>query len=228
MSDATSLVKLPDVPASANPAEKFELIQRQARLFAASPLVPSHIADGGSPRGVANCYVALVIAEQMNENPLVVMQNIYIVNGRPGWSASYMIAKANASGVFRGVIRFKHSGSGPTRECVASAILRDSGEVVESKVTMEMAQAEGWTKNPKYKTMPDQMLIYRAATFLIRTYCPQVLLGFRTVDEVEDIAHAEKQPRLTMAALVDQESDNPAPTSVQSDLFPAKAANLPD
>lgn len=173
-------------------AEQFELMQRQAKLFASSPLVPAHIGDGGSQKGLANCYIALVLARQMGENPLVVMQNIYIVHGRAGWSASYMIAKANASGIFKGVIRFKHTGEGKDRECTASATLKDTGEVVSATVGMKMALEEGWTKNSKYKTMPDQMLIYRAATFLVRTYCPQVLLGYTTREELEDVVAATK------------------------------------
>ena len=85
----------------------------------------------------------------------------------------------------------------PKRTCTASATLADTGEVVETIVSMEMATAEGWTKNSKYKTMPDQMLIYRAATFLVRTYCPQVLLGLRTDVEVEtmpELVEADVEP----------------------------------
>ncbi len=199
MSDANSAVTVPpaDAPQSVTTfpmgprslaVEEFELMQRQAKLFASSPLVPAHISDGGSQKGLANCYIALVLAKQMNENPLVVMQNIYIVHGRAGWSATYMIAKANASGIFKGVIRFKHEGGAKDRTCTASATLADTGEVVTSTVGMAMAEAEGWTKNAKYRSMPDQMLIYRAATFLVRTYCPQVMLGYRTADEIDDLA----------------------------------------
>jgi hypothetical protein len=56
-------------------------------------------------------------------------------------------------------------------------------------VSMEMANAEGWlSKNgSKWKTMPEQMLMYRAATFFCRTYCPEVLAGVKTQDELMDI-----------------------------------------
>lgn len=199
MSESIATLTKPEVKTTALSPEsqEFELMQRQAKLFASSPLVPAHIRGNNVNEGLANCYIALVLAKQMGENPLVVMQNIYIVHGRAGWSASYMIAKANASGVFRGVIRFKHAGEGAKRTCTASATLADTGETVDCTVSMEMAAAEGWTKNSKYKTMPDQMLIYRAATFLVRTYCPQVLLGFRTDVEVEtmpELVEADVEP----------------------------------
>lgn len=193
--------------------DKFDLMQRQARVFALSPLVPAHIRTDNPEVGLANCYIALVLAEQMGENPLVVMQNIYIVHGRAGWSASYMIAKANASGVFRGVIRFKHSGEGPSRSCTATGTLRDTGEDVSATVDMVMAKAEGWTKNSKYTSMPDQMLIYRAATFLVRTYCPQVMLGYTTHEEIVDTVAAAvpDRPKLSIAEVTAEEK--PAPVN---------------
>ncbi len=192
--------------------ELFELMQRKAATFARSALVPEHIRgkmsnDAEKQQGIANCYICLVLAEQMGENPLVVMQNIYIVHGKPGWSASYMIAKANASGIFKGVVRFKHEGSGATRSCTASATLADTGEKVEATVSMEMARAEGWAKNSKYQTMPDQMLIYRSGTFLVRTYCPHVMLGYHTEDELRDVdaalgtVDAEVEPAKVLDAL---------------------------
>jgi hypothetical protein len=182
------------IPMSAE-AQEFDLMQRQAKLFANSPLVPAHISDGGSQRGLANCYIALVLAKQMGENPLVVMQNIYIVHGRAGWAASYMIAKANASGVFKGVIRFKYSGEGKTRAATAYATIATTGETVEQTVSLAMAEGEGWTKNSKYKTLPDLMLSYRAATLLVRLYCPHVMLGYQTHEEILDTTTPPERPK---------------------------------
>ena len=52
---------------------------------------------------------------------------------------------------------------------------------------MTLAKAEGWTANPKWKNMPEQMLGYRAASFFARMYCPEALMGLQTYEEVEDI-----------------------------------------
>lgn len=219
---STELATSPQSPA----AVEFELMQRQAKLFASSPLVPAHIGDGGSAKGLANCYIALVLAKEMGENPLVVMQNIYIVHGRAGWNATYMIAKANASGVFKGVIRFHYTGEGPKRSCTAKATLKETGEEVSTTVGMEMAAAEGWTKNSKYKTLPDQMLAYRAATFLVRLYCPQVMLGYQTREELDDTVAAAtpSTPRLSIASVTADVSDlDEVEPSGNGQLFPADA-----
>jgi hypothetical protein len=53
---------------------------------------------------------------------------------------------------------------------------------------MDMANAEGWTsKNgSKWKTMPEVMLRYRAASFFARMNCPEISMGIYTSDEIID------------------------------------------
>ena len=155
-------------------------IFRLAETMAGSQLIPPHL------RGkVDDVFVALAIADQMGENPVVVMQNIYVVSGRAGWAASYMIAKANRSGVFKGRIDWRVSGKGDGLTVTAFAVLADSGQAVEMTTSMEMARDEGWTKNSKYKSMPEVMLRYRSATLLIRMYAADVMLGMHTDDELQ-------------------------------------------
>jgi hypothetical protein len=58
---------------------------------------------------------------------------------------------------------------------------------------MQMAESEGWTKKngSKWRTMPNQMLRYRAAAFWQRVYCPEISMGLMTAEEAEDIEYAE-------------------------------------
>ena len=72
-------------------------------------------------------------------------------------SSSLAIALANASGAFAGPIRYRIEGSGANLSVTAYAPTYD-GEIVENTVTMAMAMKEGWTKNSKYKSIPEQML----------------------------------------------------------------------
>ena len=139
----------------------------------------------------ANCFVALDMANRMGASPMEIMQNIYVVHGTPGFSAKYAIGMANRSGVFKGPIHFEERGTGDKLEVTAYAIIRETGERVEFTASMAMAKAEGWTKNPKYKTMGAYMLRLRSSVLLIRTTCPEVLLGMQTADEVEDVRYAK-------------------------------------
>ena len=56
---------------------------------------------------------------------------------------------------------------------------------------MKMANDAGWSKNAIYKSIPEQMLKYRAAVFLIRSHFPEVLFGMQTVEELRDVDAAQ-------------------------------------
>lgn len=190
-------------------AEHFTLMQRQAVLFANSPLIPESLRKGGGQQAIANCYIAMTIADRMGEDRMTVMQNIIVVHGTAGFKSQYMIARANSSGVFKDGIDWEISGKGQEMSATAFAILAATDRRVQITVDMAMAKAEGWTKNTKYQTMPEIMLRYRSAAFLVRMYAPQVMLGHQTAEEVEDVRYATVQggAPLTGQMLLEQASE---------------------
>ncbi len=157
----------------------------------ATALSRSTIIPKAFQGNAANCFVALDMANRLGASPMEIMQNVYVVHGTPGFSAKYAIGMANKSGVFKGPICFEESGRGDSLSVTAFGIVRETDQRVEFTADMAMAKAEKWTSNPKYKTMPGLMLRYRAATLLIRTTCPEVLLGMQTAEEVEDVRMAQ-------------------------------------
>ncbi|EJX00150.1 hypothetical protein EVA_11744, partial [gut metagenome] len=72
-------------------------------------------------------------------------------------------------------------------------------------VTIQMAIDEGWyTKNgSKWRTMPEQMLRYRAASFWCSTYAPELSMGMRTVEE-----NIEEAEAVDVSQQVQQEIQN--------------------
>ncbi len=163
----------------------FDQMYRVGKMLASSVLFPDHLRKGIPEQAAANGALVMNMAVRLNEDPLTVAQNIYFVGGKPGWSSSYMIAKANQHGVFQNPISWEVTGSGESLSVTAFAELDATGKRVEATCDMAMAKAEGWTKNAKYKSMPEQMLRYRSATFLIRLYCPEVMVGVPAQIEVE-------------------------------------------
>ena len=146
---------------------------------------------------IANCFVACEMAARMDVSPLFVMQNLHVIEGRPSWSSSACIALINGCGLFRDV-RFNMVGDAgtPSRGCYVTAVRVDTGEKVQgTTVTIQLAIDEGWMerKGSKWKTMPEQMLKYRAAAFFARIECPNVLMGFMLDDESRDIGAAENE-----------------------------------
>lgn len=178
-----------------NSNASWELAQRIGKAFAASTLVPEQYRGN-----LANCIVALEMANRMGASPLMVMQNLYIVHGNPGWSSKFLVASFNQCGRFTSL---RYEWTKDRTACRAWAIEKETGERIEGpQVSLTMAKDEGWsTKNgSKWKTMPELMLMYRAAAFLIRTYAPEISMGLRTDDELVDIgpgaeAHAPREAK---------------------------------
>ena len=167
----------------------FELIQREATALSKSQLIPKAF-QGNLP----DCIIAIEMARRIGATPLAVLQNIYIVHGKPSWSSQFIIAMINYSGRFK-PLRFKNDG----KSCYAYTTYIDSNEEVRGPiVTMDMANKEGWLNKAgsKWQTMPELMLNYRAATFFGRMFCPDLLMGMKTVDELDDIKANESKPEI--------------------------------
>ena len=169
----------------------FEMAQRQARSLAASSLVPPEYQG---EKGMGNCIVALDIAKRMNVSPLTVMQNLNIVHNRPSWSSAWIIAQIQGCGKFLD-FDYEVTGKGVDMQCYCTAKrISDKKLIKGSVVSIKMAQAEGWTRNAKWRNMPEQMLKYRAATFFGRQYIPDLLLGVQTSEEIVDITPLDVTP----------------------------------
>lgn len=173
---------------------------RTAKMLAASDLLPAMYK--GKPE---NVIIALDAAVRLNMSPMLVAQNLYVVQGKPAWSGSFCAAAINGSGRFTPLeYIFVGEEGTPSMGCFARATRLSTGAVCESSViTMKMAQDEGWlNKNgSKWKTMPRQMMMYRAASFFARAHCPEVLLGFQTIEEVQDVRGYDPTPQTTTVVL---------------------------
>lgn len=176
--------KLPVAVSAFSSLEAFEGAQRMAKLLASSDLVPAQYRGN-----LANTVIALEMAQRMGASPLAVMQQLYVVHGKPAWSAQFLIGQVNALGRFSS-LRYTITGEGQDRACTAWAVETATGQRLDGPtVTIAMAKADGWTskQGSKWSTMPDLMLRYRAATFWARTYAPELSLGFATAEEIQDL-----------------------------------------
>jgi len=170
-----------------NSMESFQQAQRMIKPLMDSTMVPD--AYRGS---AANCMVAMEMSHRIGKSVLEVMQNMQIVKGNTGWKSEYVIMSINKSGLFEDALEFIFSED--RQSCYALAVRKSNKKQLQgTPVSMVMAKAEGWLdKNgSKWKTMPEQMLMYRAATFFCRVYCPEVLAGVQTSDEIIDIGYSE-------------------------------------
>jgi hypothetical protein len=188
---AQSIDQMPQVSVGFTNLQSFELAQRAAKLLASSTLVPKDY-QGNIP----NCVIALNMAARIGADPLLVMQNLYVVHGRPGWSAQFTIACFNHCGRFS-AMRYKFSGTEGKDDwsCQAYAIEKETGETIHGPVvSIGMAKKEGWyAKNgSKWQTIPQLMLMYRAGAWLARTHAPEISMGLQTAEEINDVFDARQ------------------------------------
>ena len=179
---------------------------RMARMLSESALVPD--AYRKSPE---NCVVAIDIANRIGLSPMMVMQNLYVVKGKPSWSGSFCAAAINGSGRFSPLeYVFVGEEGKPSWGCYATAVRLSTGKRCHSDiVTIQMANAEGWLGKPgsKWKTMPRQMMMYRSAAFFARAHCSDILLGYRTVEEIQDMHGYEEGKPVNVVTLESKEDD---------------------
>ena len=164
----------------------FNTALRMAQCLASSTVVPKEYHGN-----VGNCMIAIEMASRINTSPMMGMQNLYIVNGRPAWSSQWIIAMINSSRRYKTELQFEfgRDRADGGLSCRAWAEDYSGHKVYGPKITMNMANEEGWTsKNgSKWKTMPDVMIQYRAASFFGRMNCPDMIMGIYSQEEVLDM-----------------------------------------
>lgn len=185
-----NLSQQPNISVGLTNLQGFELAQRAAKLLASSSLVPKEYQNN-----LANCVIALNMAQRVGADPLMVMQNLVIVHNRPTWASQFLIATFNSCGKFS-PIRYKFQGTEGTDSWGCRAVATDlatNEELTGPLVTIEIAKAEGWysRSGSKWKTMPEQMLRYRAASWFVRTTAPELSMGLHTSEEIHDTYDAE-------------------------------------
>lgn len=199
--------------------QNFALAQRAANALAMSELVPK-----AYQKNAPNCLIAIDISRHLGISPLMVMQNLHIIHGRPSWSSPFIIGAINSGRRFsplmfeivklgKRVIEYTEwTGQPGSRRpkaakievedmsCLAYATDLKSGQRIDGpKVTIEMAVREGWyhKNESKWQTIPDLMIRYRSAAFFGRIYAPEILMGFQTIEETIDIVG---KPTITATA----------------------------
>lgn len=177
---------------------------RIAELFAASQFVPDHYKNKAG-----ECLIAIEMAKQMREHPLMLMQATYMVKGRPGFSSAFMISRANQNAGLKSKIRWRVEELDPATVEASTFVNRpggkkketfelrnvrvtayatdEHGETIDADVDTAMAVAEDWISNTKYQSMFVHMMKWRSAAFLVRLYMPEVMMGQLTVDELETL-----------------------------------------
>lgn len=165
-------------------SDNFIMACQMAKALASSTLVPNEYRNSES-----NCLIAIDLSQRLGASPFLVMQNLDVIQGKPSWSAKALIGMINASGKYDFELQFEEKNDANGKPFSCQCWTEKKGRKITGPVIdMDMARAEKWIdKNgSKWKTMPQVMLRYRAASFFSRMNCPEISMGLYTTDEIID------------------------------------------
>ena len=181
------------------------------KMQIAQQIANSSIIPAAYSKNPQNVIVAMEYANRLKQSPLSVMQNLHIISGKPTLSATFLIGLVNTSGLYSSPMRFHVEGKDATLSCYAYTFCKETQQKLQgTTVTMRMVTAEGWDKKAgsKWLTMPEQMIKYRAASFFTREFCPELIMGMHTEDEMVDSGAPPAAPTSNVLEVL-QPQDSP-------------------
>jgi hypothetical protein len=153
--------------------------------------VPKHLRGD-----VGACLAVITQALEWRMSPFAVANKSYFVNDRIAFESQLIHAVIESRAPLQGRLKVAYEGSGPDRKCIVTGHLKDE---VEPVVYTSPAIKDIAVKNsPLWKADPDQQLWYYASRAWARRFCPDVLLGIYSKDELEaDHTGPEKAKDIT-------------------------------
>lgn len=151
--------------------EKFAIEASQvhgvAKALSTTSFVPT--AMRGKPDEIA---AAILFGREIGLPPMVALQSVHVIEGRPSLSALAMRGKAQAAGV-----RFRLIEANSTRVKYA-ALPPGETEWTEVLWTMDRAKQLGLATKSNWLKQPQAMLIARATSELCRLVAANLFLGY--------------------------------------------------
>lgn len=126
--------------------EQFNTMQRVAGMFANSELVPEMYritAKNPKEKAIANCIIAIEMAHRIGTSPLMIMQNLTPIHGKPAWASKFLIATVNTCGRFNPMnYRFRELGKVGKIDIVEYIWSNEQGKKVAVKNTFDGSAIE--------------------------------------------------------------------------------------
>jgi hypothetical protein len=146
--------------------------------------------SGLAPKGLEHpeaILVAIQMGLEIGLSPMSALQNIAVINGRPGIFGDAALALVRASGLLEW-IKETYEGEGDSRMALCVSQRKGSPEPLPTPFSVADAKRAGlWGKAGPWTQYPDRMLRFRARGFNLRDNFGDVLKGFRTIEELADI-----------------------------------------
>jgi hypothetical protein len=169
---------------------------------------------GFFPRELQSPGACLFVVEQAmrwNMSPYAVATEMSFPQGKPMFSGKLVAAAVQSSGAIAGRLHYTYSGTGEDRAVTVTGTLRGEAEPVSVDVRLRDAR----TNNQHWNKSPDQMLAYHGARVWARRYCPEVMLGVYTPEEMDEAPPAPSIPP-ARGPVMDAAAEPPAPDRAET------------
>lgn len=156
-----------------------EVMEFSKLMSLAGTAVPKHLR--GNPGG---CLAVTIQALEWRSSPFAVANKSYEVNDRIAYEAQLVHAVIEARAPLKERLRYKYDGEGPTLKCTVIGHFKGETDPVDLETPMfkdlKVKNSPLWTSDPK------QQFAYYGARAFARRFCPDVLLGIYTEEELKD------------------------------------------
>jgi hypothetical protein len=177
--------------------EECNALETVANSVAVRPDATSTVMTTEKLMDMSMMLAKSTIVPVMGLSPMVVMQNLFVIQGKPSWSGQAIASMIRANPNYRDVeLHFVGQEGTDQRGAFVTAHRISTGKtIVGSTVTLGIAKKEGWYQKSgsKWQTIPEVMLSYRAYAWFGRVHCPELMMGMQTVEEVQDVIIEDKE-----------------------------------
>ena len=160
---------------------------QMASVLCKSGLIPSGL---NSPEKV---FVALQWGHELGLSPMVAVNNVAVINGKPTLSADIMSAVVKRSPEYGGIEWVEMSDT--KAECKITRILPNGEkETITSTFTIEDAQKAGLAGRDVWKKYLRRMLKHRCLSYGLKDMFPDLLAGLYDPEEMESVQSERTAP----------------------------------
>jgi hypothetical protein len=178
---------------------RFDQAQRVAMTMAQSSITPKHLKGSTLPETAANCFRVVNQALRWGMDPFGVMDETYVISGKLGFQGKLVAAVVNTRAGLKGRLNATYDGAGDARRVTISGTFQGETEPREIQWTV----GQGKTANEQWKKNPDQKLFYSGVAIWARRWCPEVILGVSTLEDLETIEEQKAPGEVTVMTPLD-------------------------
>lgn len=156
-----------------------EVLEFAKLMSVADVAVPKHLR--GNPGA---CLSIVTQALEWRMSPFSVANKSYSVNDRLAYESQLIHGVVEARAPLKQRLRCAYDGEGQERVCIVTGHFK--GEIDPVEYRSPKFKDITPKNSPLWKSDPDQQLWYYSVRAFARRYCPDVLLGIYSEDELKD------------------------------------------